>query len=87
MNREICETIGKTFDIVSDLERNIFGQEFEFLRSVDDKFDLPMASFSETGTVVNILLYDIANDYVDGSAAGTFGFFYFRRLQLKGIKV
>ena len=75
VNREICETIGKTFDIVSDLERNIFGQEFEFLRSVDDKFDLPMESFSETGTVVNILLYDIANDYVDGSAAGTFGFF------------
>lgn len=84
VNREICETIGKTFDLISDLERNIFGSELESLRGGDGKFDIPMVTSSETGTVVNIILYDIANDYVDGSTTGTFGFFTSGDYGIKG---
>lgn len=73
VTREICEKIGKTFDEISRLERNIFGQEYDRLKSRDGW--LPMDENCETGTVVNLLLYDIAGDYVEGGTLGVYGFF------------
>lgn len=73
INGEICKKIGKTLDEVIKLERNIFGQEWECLKSASGY--VSMSENSKTGTIVNILLYDIQGDFVEGRSAGIYGFF------------
>ena len=56
-----------------ELERNIFGMESEML--IEKGQEIPMETNCETGTIVNILMYDIMGDYVEGNTSGTYGFF------------
>lgn len=84
INGDTCEKIGRTLDEVLGLERNIFGNEYEMV----NKFGVwvPMESNSETGTMVNILLYDIAGDYVENNTSGIYGFFTSGDYYIKGTK-
>lgn len=73
INRDLCKKFGETLDEVLELERNIFGMESEML--IEKGREIPMETNCETGTIVNILMYDIMGDYVEGNTSGTYGFF------------
>lgn len=77
VDRNTCEKIGKVFDENCELERNIFGHELDSLefRWAAKTEWVSMDEASETGTRVNILLYDIEDDYIEGSKNGVFGYF------------
>lgn len=77
VDRNTCEKIGRIFDENSELERNIFGHELDAIetRTAEKTVWIPMNEASETGTMVNILLYDIEDDYKEGSKNGIYGYF------------
>lgn len=82
INRDLCIKFGKTLDEVLELERNIYGMESEMLIEYGQK--IPMATNCETGTIVNILMYDIQGDYIEGKTDGVYGFFTSGDYYIKG---
>lgn len=71
----IAESIADTFAKYCGFEREVFGTESSMM--IDDKnyANIDMASESPTGTLVNILLYDIGADYSSSNASGVIGYF------------
>ena len=65
VTEEQCKKVGETFDETYELVREVFGNESDKLIPFDaqtiDDFK-PMTDYSDTGTKVNIVLYDIAPD-------------------------
>lgn len=72
---EIAESIADTFAEHCGFERKVFGTESSMMIDENNYVSIDMASESDTGTLVNILLYDIGDDYSNSNASGVIGYF------------
>lgn len=72
---EIAESIADTFAKHCDFEREVFGTESSMMIDEYNYANIDMASESDTGTLVNILLYDIGANYSSSNASGVIGYF------------
>lgn len=74
----IAKKYGQAFDSMYEVITNLFGKESDKIVHYDSQTLVDMASFSDTGTKVNIVIYDIANDYssLAVSTTGIAGYFY-----------
>jgi len=72
---EIAESIADTFAKHCGFERKVFGTESSMMIDEYNYVNIDMASKSPTGTLVNILLYDIGEDYSSSNASGVIGYF------------
>lgn len=87
VNRKICEDIAETFTGYYLHERDIFGEESDkmlvFNADENDKnFEVkPMKEVSKTQDVINIVIYDISNDYTPemNSEDGYYTGYFFSR--------
>lgn len=89
VTKEIAESIADTFAKHCDFERKVFGTESSMMIDEKNYAKIDMASESDTGTLVNILLYDIGDDYSSSNASGVIGYFsskdyYVRRPSAEG---
>ncbi len=78
-----AETFASKFDEIYPAIRNVFGEESDYLINYDTSItsydaSLAMESYSDTGTMVNIVIYDIgADSELDSSSqCGVVGYFY-----------
>lgn len=67
-------TLREKFDGMYPLIREIFGKEAEVM--VDGNFIVPIDKVSDTGSKVNIVVYDINGDYKTSQQGGVFGYFW-----------
>ncbi|WP_407426309.1 hypothetical protein [Treponema sp.] len=85
VNSAMAEKFRNSFDSFYEIVRNIFGEESDniiysysnsnlTLKQASSQY--PMSSYSDTGTKVNIVLYDIGNDYENETKCGVAGYFY-----------
>ena len=75
VTKEIAKSIADTFAKHCGFEREVFGTESSMMIDEYNYAKIDMASKSPTGTLVNILLYDIGNDYSSSNASGVIGYF------------
>ena len=82
----VAEKIATQFDAIYPMVRNVFGEESDYLLSSSGSASYAMSSYSATGDKVNIVLYDIANDYSESatSTTGIAGYFYSRDYYYSG---
>lgn len=78
-----AETFASKFDEIYPAIRKVFGEESDYLINYDTSVtsydaSLAMESYSDTGTMVNIVIYDIgADSELDSSSqCGVVGYFY-----------
>ena len=78
IDSEIAGNIAENFDTMYDKIRNVFGEESDNLAANTSlSSTLPMENYSETGTIVNIVIYDIGKDFSNGTNSGDIvGYFY-----------
>ena len=76
VNSAIAEKYAQAFDTMYPMIRNVFGEESDELYFGYDFVD--MSEHSPTGTMVNIVIYDIGADYnnVEKYKTGVVGYFY-----------
>ena len=67
-------TLREKFDGMYPLIREIFGKEAEVM--VDGNSIVPIDKVSDTGSKVNIVVYDINGDYAPSQQGGVFGYFW-----------
>lgn len=67
-------TLKEKFDGMYPLIREIFGKEAEVM--VDGNSIVPIDKVSDTGSKVNIVVYDINGDYASSQQGGVFGYFW-----------
>ena len=79
----IAETFRDKFEAFYPIETYVFGNESNKLinplastNKVSEAAIYDMASKSDTGTKINIVLYDIGADYNKSSQCGVLGYFY-----------
>lgn len=82
----VAEKIATQFDAIYPMVRNVLGEESDYLLSSSGSASYAMSSYSATGDKVNIVLYDIANDYSESatSTTGIAGYFYSRDYYYSG---
>ncbi len=71
--------LAQKFDEIYPLVRNIFGNESDeiyYSYSSSDFTTAAMEKLSDTGTMVNIVIYDIGADHSNDDASGVLGYFY-----------
>ena len=77
INSTVAHSIAEKFGKYYSLERSIFGKESDYLVNSSGKIkSTTMATTSPTGTLVNIVVYDIGADYNSGDECGVAGYFY-----------
>ena len=78
INSEIAEKIASNFDSMYLKIRNVFGEESNYLSSNTSlTSQIAMSDYSETGEIVNIVIYDIGKDYSNNTNSGSVvGYFY-----------
>ena len=80
VSESTAQTFAQKFDEMYPVIRNVFGNEAEIIRVTDGKTltDTSISDVSDTGSTVNIVLYDIDGDYKDDEnfSDGTAGFFF-----------
>ncbi|MCR4954854.1 MAG: hypothetical protein K6A43_12375 [Treponema sp.] len=87
VSSNIAKTYQEKFDSIYELEHAVFGSEPEKIRVVykdteknrwSYRPNVDIATKSDTGSMVNIVIYDIEYDYTDGETnpAGTAGYFH-----------
>lgn len=74
ISSEEANALAKKFDELCPLVREVFGTESDKMIDTRDLVDI--SSGSDTGTKVNIVVYDIEGDYKDGQQSGTLGYFW-----------
>lgn len=74
VTEEQIKTLMEKFDGMYPLIREIFGKEAEVM--VDGNFIVPIDQVSDTGSKVNIVVYDINGDYASSQQGGVFGYFW-----------
>ena len=74
INATIAQSLADNFDKLYPMVRTVFGDESDELIYGNALSD--MSSYSDTGTMVNIVVYDIGADYAEDSSSGTVGYFY-----------
>ena len=75
INSSIAKSIAENFDKIYPMVRKVFGNESDDIIYQADSIE-NMSLYSDTGTMVNIVVYDIGNDYGSSSGGGTVGYFY-----------
>lgn len=78
INSTVAHSLAKKFAEYYSLEREIFGEESDYLITSAGEIDnrASMEYISETGNFVNIVVYDIGKDYNSLSNTGVVGYFY-----------
>ena len=74
VTEEQIKTLMEKFDGMYPLIREIFGKEAEVM--VDGNSIVPIDQVSDTGSKVNIVVYDINGDYASSQQGGVFGYFW-----------
>ena len=74
INSEIAQSIADNFDKIYPMVRNVFGNESDNLIYGGKQYS--METYSDTGTKVNIVVYDIGMDYSSSSGGDVVGYFY-----------
>lgn len=74
VTEEQIKTLMEKFDGMYPLIREIFGKEAEVM--VDGDSIVPIDKVSDTGSKVNIVVYDINGDYASSQQGGVFGYFW-----------
>lgn len=75
INSKIAQSIADNFDEIYPMVREVFGNESDkIIYQANNIYD--MNTYSDTGTKVNIVVYDIGNDFGSSSGGGTVGYFY-----------
>lgn len=75
ISSEEAKALAKKFDELCPLVREVFGTESNNMINTDGLV-VSISSGSDTGTKVNIVVYDIEGDYKDGQQSGTLGYFW-----------
>ena len=82
VNQSVAEYIAEKFEDLYYHERYIFGEEGDYLihETSSGSGKISETSMkdgdSPTGSLVNIVIYDIGNDYGAGNTSGVVGYFY-----------
>lgn len=71
INSTIAKTLATEFDMIYQLVREVFGEESEVILDAGN-----ISTASDTGSMVNIVIYDIDGDYSSSQKGGVFGFFW-----------
>lgn len=74
ISSEEANALAKKFDELCPLVREVFGTESD--KMIDTSGLVEISSGSDTGTKVNIVVYDIEGDYEPGQESGTLGYFW-----------
>ena len=74
INAEIAQNIADNFDKIYPMVRKVFGDESDELIYNNKRY--AMETYSDTGAMVNIVVYDIGADYASDASGGTVGYFY-----------
>ncbi|MBQ4330555.1 MAG: hypothetical protein IJC31_01825 [Spirochaetaceae bacterium] len=74
ISSEEANALAKKFDELCPLVREVFGTESDKMIDIDGLVSI--SSGSDTGTKVNIVVYDIEGDYKAGQESGTLGYFW-----------
>lgn len=77
----IAKKYADKFDEMYPYITNVFGKESEKIINYDSvnkqiTGTIDMSTLSDTGTKINIVVYDIGNDYNSSSSGGVVGYFY-----------
>lgn len=94
VNQTLAQNLADTFALHYAHERAVFGKEWNYLFDKSD--DIDYSNISDTGSLVNIVIYDIGNDY-DGNDSvknhedpknecGVAGYFYAKDYYKNNIK-
>ena len=79
LSQEQVNSFASTFDEIYPLVREVFGEESDKVNYYSNGWTTaPMNYLSDTGTMVNIVLYDIGADHTNADASGVLGYFYSR---------
>lgn len=78
VNSSLAATYAEKFDDIYPYITNVFGSESDEILNVDEYKFVDMDTVSDTGTKVNIVIYDIGNDYnlSKEKQCGVVGYFY-----------
>ena len=78
INSKIATNIAENFDAMYNKIRAVFGSESDNLATnTSISSTVAMENYSETGSMVNIVVYDIGKDYKSGTNSGDIvGYFY-----------
>ena len=74
INSTKAQDLATTFESMYQPIRDVFGNESDEMINTDGLVSI--SSGSDTGTKVNIVVYDIEGDYKDGQQSGTLGYFW-----------
>lgn len=74
ISSEEAKALAEKFDALYLLVQGVFGTESDEMINTDGLVSI--SSGSDTGTKVNIVVYDIEGDYRDGQQSGTLGYFW-----------
>lgn len=76
VNTAVAEKYADKFEAMYPYITHVFGDESEEIINYTTKQTVDMATLSDTGTKVNIVVYDIGADYSSSSQSGVVGYFY-----------
>ena len=71
----IAQEFATKFDEIYPYITNVFGSESDKLVTTSGSF-IDMETYSDTGDIINIVLYDIGVDYSQNQSGGVLGYFY-----------
>lgn len=75
VNSGIVQNIARVFDKIYPMVRTVFGNESDQIISYTEGF-INMSESCDTGTKVNIVIYDINNDFKSTESSSVVGYFY-----------
>lgn len=76
VNTAIAQHYAEKFDAMYPVITNVFGKESDVILDYDAKQQIAIASRSDTGSKINIVVYDIGADYNSSTQTGVVGYFY-----------
>lgn len=76
ISSEKAQVLAGKFDALYPLVREVFGTESDKMIDIDTRDLVDISSGSDTGTKVNIVVYDIEGDYKADQQSGTLGYFW-----------
>ena len=74
ITREKAQSLADKFDTIYKPIQEVFGFESDYMINIDNFSK--MSAVSDTGTKVNIVVYDIEGDYIKEQDSGTAGYFW-----------
>ncbi len=74
VDTDAAKKLATKFDDIYSKIRDVFGKESD--KMIDTRGIVDISTVSDTGTKVNIVVYDIEGDYKSGQQSGTLGYFW-----------